>query len=130
MSPDRPLTTARRRQAGLALVEVLVALFIVGLALPALLLAVDRVTDSTGHLRDKAIARWVASDRLTEARINRLGGQVLRGESSGEVEMAQQRWRWRLTARDTGIPGIQQLQVTVSKETGDPLVTLIGALEQ
>lgn len=126
------LADGRRSDAGLALVEVLVALAIVAFALPALLYSVDRVTDSTGHLRDKAIARWVASDRLAEARIDRLGGEVLEGQSSGEVEMAKQLWRWRMTARKTDVPGVQQLEVTVSRDSegSDPLVTLIGALEE
>lgn len=125
-----PEVIARARNSGLALVEVLVALAIVAIALPALLFSVDTVTEGTGHLRDKAIARWIASDRLTELRINRLNGQVPTGESSGEVEMARQRWRWQVQSFPTSLPGVRRLEVSVSRETGDPLVTLLSALEQ
>ena len=119
-----------RSNTGLALVEVLVALSIVAIALPALLMSIDSVTEGTSHLRDRTIAQWIASDRLTEARINRLSGQVLKGQSSGEVEMAEQHWRWTITSQETDLDTFKQLQISVARGKGEPLVTLIGILEQ
>lgn len=125
----------RKTAAGFTLVEVLVALAIVGLALPALLFFVNGVTDNTAYLRDKAIAQWIASDRLTEVQLSRrLTGAVLRGESSGEVDMANTRWRWRMTSVEAPLSGLRRLEVSVSRHArgadDEALVTLVGLLEE
>ncbi len=124
-----------KRTCGFTLVEVLVALAIVGLALPALLFFVNGVTEDTAYLRDKAIAQWIASDRMAEAQVNRrLTGAVLRGENSGETEMADSRWRWRITSTESPVPGLRQLKVEVFHHSqnikSDALVTLVGLVEE
>jgi type II secretion system protein I len=78
-----------RRSAGFTLVEVMVALAIVALALPALLLTLDQQIDGTAYLRDRSLAQIVASNRLTEVRLAlRSGRQNLRGTP----QPAAKRW--------------------------------------
>ncbi len=60
----------RRRARGFTLVEVLVALVVVAMGLTALMLAVSGTASASGYLRDKAIAQWIALNRLTEVRLN------------------------------------------------------------
>ena len=57
------------RARGFSLIEVLVAVAIVALALPALLLNTMQQMDGTAYLREKIIASWVASNALTEIQI-------------------------------------------------------------
>ena len=50
--------------SGFTLVEVMVALAIVAVAVPALLFALFQQLDGTEYLRNRSIANWVATDRL------------------------------------------------------------------
>lgn len=123
---------------GFTLVEVLVALAIVGLALPAMLFFVGGVADNTAYLRDKTVAQWIAANRYAEASlIRRLKGELLKGTSDGSVEMVNGEWRWLIDSHESNVEGIQQLDISVYRDkTGNiteddaPLVTLQGLLEQ
>jgi general secretion pathway protein I len=52
------------KRGGFTLVEVMVALLIVALALPALLMRIGGMATAAGHSRDVAIAYWVAENKL------------------------------------------------------------------
>jgi len=120
------------RSHGFTLVEVMVALVVVALALPALLLTVQQQIDGSAYLRDKAVAQLVASNKLTELRILRdTGGAVLSGVDSGAVEMAGRDWFWRTRSSATELPRFYRIEVSVSDREGEnqpPLVTLSGFL--
>ncbi|MBW8078268.1 MAG: type II secretion system minor pseudopilin GspI [Gallionella sp.] len=57
------------RNAGFTLLEVLVALVIVGTALGASLRAVGSLTQNSGDLRAAMMATWSAENRLTRIRL-------------------------------------------------------------
>ena len=57
------------RARGFTLVEVMVALAIVAIALPALLMALYQQIDDTAYLRDKTLAYMVAENKLAEIRL-------------------------------------------------------------
>ncbi len=57
------------RQAGFTLLEVLVALVIVGTALAASLRAIGSLTQNSGDLRSAMMATWSAENRLTQIRL-------------------------------------------------------------
>ena len=59
------------RVRGFTLVEVMVALAVVAIALPALMISLYQQVDSTGYLRDKSLAHMVAANKLSELRIRR-----------------------------------------------------------
>jgi general secretion pathway protein I len=58
-----------RRSAGFTLLEVLVALVIVGTALGASLRAVGSLTQNSADLRASMMATWSAENRLTQIRL-------------------------------------------------------------
>jgi len=60
-----------RRQAGFTLLEVLVALVIVGTALGASLRAVGSLTSNSASLRASMMATWSAENRLVQIRLQR-----------------------------------------------------------
>ena len=62
----------RKKQLGFLLVEILVALAILAIPLAAITRAVSQAIDTTAALRDRSIALWVAQDRLTMHRIERV----------------------------------------------------------
>jgi general secretion pathway protein I len=60
-----------RRPSGFTLLEVLVALVIVGTALGAGLRAVGSLTSNSAGLRASMMATWSAENRLVQIRLNR-----------------------------------------------------------
>jgi general secretion pathway protein I len=58
-----------QRSRGFTLVEVLVALVVVALGLAALMVAVQGAARTSGYLRDKTLAQWIALNRITEVRL-------------------------------------------------------------
>jgi general secretion pathway protein I len=64
-------TMLRRRSSGFTLLEVLVALVIVGTALAAGLRAVGSLTSNSAGLRASMMATWSAENRLVQIRIGR-----------------------------------------------------------
>ena len=84
---------AVRCGAGFTLIEVMVALAVVAIALPALMTSLYLHLDNTGYLRDKALAQMVASNKLEELRIVSHARQsLLQGRDSGQASMAGREW--------------------------------------
>ena len=65
------MNTSRHRIAGFTLLEVLVALVIVGTALGASLRAVGSLTQNSSDLRASMMATWSAENRLAQIRLGR-----------------------------------------------------------
>jgi general secretion pathway protein I len=65
------MNMTRPRQAGFTLLEVLVALVIVGTALGASLRAVGSLTQNSNGLRAAMMATWSAENRLVQMRLAR-----------------------------------------------------------
>lgn len=63
------MTFLRKRPAGFTLLEVLVALVIVGTALGASLRAVGSLTQNSNGLRAAMMATWSAENRLVQIRL-------------------------------------------------------------
>ena len=112
---------------GLTLVEVMVALAIVAIAVPALLFALFQQLDGTEYLRDRSIASWIATDRMSELRlVVAKQGAVPKGELLGETRLAERDWYWWVEQQATEIPGFIRVDVKVSLEAErtQPLHTL------
>ena len=113
--------------SGFTLVEVMVALAIVAIAVPALLLALFQQLDGTEYLRDRSIASWIATDRMSELRlVVAKQGAVPKGELLGETRLAERDWYWWIEQQATEIPGFIRVDVKVSLEAErtQPLHTL------
>jgi len=67
----RPLPRRHPRQRGFTLLEVLVALVIVGTALGAGLRAVGSLSSNSAGLRTNMMATWSAENRLVQIRLAR-----------------------------------------------------------
>ena len=113
--------------SGFTLVEVMVALAIVAIAVPALLFALFQQLDGTEYLRDRSIASWIATDRMSELRlVVAKQGAVPKGELLGETRLAERDWYWWIERQATEIPGFIRVDVKVSLEAErtQPLHTL------
>jgi len=109
---------------GFTLVEVLVALMIVALGLAALMLAVNGTASASGYLRDKAIAQWIALNRLTEVRLN-LQQKPGQNGDTGELDMANRKWHYDTRYYDTSFASMHRVVVRVwagpADQKGNPL---------
>lgn len=96
---------------GFTLVEVLVALMVVALGLAALMTAVSSTARTSGHLRDKTLAQWIALNRLTEVRltVNKTGQNA----DTGQLEYANRTWHYDTRYFDTSIGGMKRVVVRV-----------------
>jgi type II secretion system protein I len=108
---------------GFTLVEVLVALMIVAIGLAALLTAVSGTARTSGYLRDKTLAQWIALNRLSEVRLtlNKLG----ENNDTGELNFANRTWHYDTRYFNTSIASMKRVVVRVwagdAKTKGNPL---------
>ena len=123
---------ASRAARGFTLVEVMVALAIVAIAVPALLFTLDQQIDGTAYLRDRSLAQLVASNRLAELRLALRGGQGrLQGALGGREELAGRDWFWRVQTIATEVPGLSRVEIRVrdgEREETPALYTLVAFL--
>jgi general secretion pathway protein I len=117
-----------RRARGFTLVEVLVALMIVALALTALMVAVSGTARTSGHLRDKTMAQWIALNRITEVRLNIT--QFAQNTDTGEIDFGNRKWHYDTRYFDTSIASMKRVVVRVylgdAKTKGNPVVESVG----
>lgn len=117
------------RQAGFTLVEVLIALAVVAISLAAIVKVGVETGYSFTYLRDRAMANWVASNRLTELTAMEYWGE---GSDEGRAELAGREWYWETEIATTPIPELRRVTVRVYADEGaeQPLSTLDGLLAQ
>ncbi|MGA2838584.1 MAG: type II secretion system minor pseudopilin GspI [Steroidobacteraceae bacterium] len=114
---------SRRRACGFTLVEVLVALMIVAMGLAALMVAVSGAARTSGYLRDKSLAQWIALNRLSEVRLN--ANKSAQNADTGELKFANRTWHYDTRYFDTSITSMKRIVVRVyagdAKTKGNPL---------
>lgn len=122
------------RARGFTLVEVMVALAIVAIALPAVLMALYRQVDDTAYLRDKTMAAMVAANTLAEMRLVIASTRTLAaGKDNGMVTMADRDWYWWLeTTQTEQVPQYYRIEIKVSLSEDprvQPLYTLTAFMQ-
>jgi general secretion pathway protein I len=124
--PPHPL----RRDRGFTLVEVLVALMVVAMGLTALMVAVSGTARTSGYLRDKTLAQWMALNRLSEVRLNL--NKFGQNTDTGELKFANRTWHYDTRYYDTSIATMKRVVVRVyagdAKTKGNPLAESTGFL--
>ena len=123
--------TTSNSARGFTLIEVMVALMVIAIALPALLMALGQQLDSTAYLRDKSAAQWVANNKLVEIRLELArSGVLFRGERSGEETMGGRDWFWEMDSEETPVEDFYRTEVRVglleNNKERVPVYTLVG----
>lgn len=101
----------RLKAQGFTLLEVLVAVSIVGIAMGALLAGFARYADQAGYIRQRTLATWVAHNRMNELMIE--PGWPATGSREDEMEMAGVDWRYRIEVSNTEDPQLRRIDLRV-----------------
>jgi general secretion pathway protein I len=124
---NRARRRARRPAEGFTLIEVLVALFVFAIALTALVQAGTHRADNLGYLRDRTLASWIASDRVTVLRL--MDQRIAPGTREGTVELAGRTWHWEAEIKATADEAVRRVEVAVRPDSADaPLANVTGFL--
>ena len=120
------------RSRGFTLVEVLVALLVVVMGLAALMIAVSSTARTSGMLRDKTIAQWIALNRLAEIRLNLT--KFGQNNDIGELDFGNRKWHYDTRYFDTNINSMKRVVVRVyqgdAKTKGNALIETVGFVGQ
>jgi general secretion pathway protein I len=114
------------RDRGFTLIEVVVALFIVALALAAAVQLTANGADDVRQLTRHTYAQWVAMNRLSKAEIDPYPAA---GDTYGQVRQAGSTWYWEQRVSDTSTTGLREIEIRVrATRDGSVLATVRSAL--
>lgn len=101
------------------------ALAVMATVMTALVLAGTTRVDNFAYMRDRTIATWIASDKLTELRLEQQWPDT--GMRDGEVESVGRTWQWRAEISNTPNEHVRRVELTVRLDgAGNPLSRVVG----
>nr|WP_282571429.1 type II secretion system minor pseudopilin GspI [Methylonatrum kenyense] len=108
------------------MLEVLVAVAVLGVAMAAIIKASSEMTGNAVQLRDRTLASWVASNVLTELRIDRVWETE---DRDGETRMAERDWYWEAEIQSTPNPALRRVDIRIFSDPDDTdAITVLTAL--
>ncbi len=103
---------------------------IVAIGLAALMLTVSSTARTSGYLRDKTLAQWMALNRLSEVRLNLT--KFGQNTDTGEIYFANRTWHYDTRYFDTSIATMKRVVVRIyagdAKTKGNPVAESTGFL--
>lgn len=116
---------ALRRMSGFTLIEVMIAFLVIVIGAVAVFNTASESTWKTTLLWERTVAGWVAQNQLAEFRARRSWSN--KSTYSGETEMANADWEWRMTVTNTDDPSLRRLDIEVFlKDSEDVKASLTG----
>ena len=114
------------RSRGFTLLEVLVAMAILSLGMIAVFAGMSQSLSVTSRLRDKTLASWIATNRITELQVT--GEYPKAGTQRDQVKMANAEWVYNMNISDIPDLAMRRLDITVSfaDSPDDILATVTG----
>ena len=98
-------------QNAFTLIEVVIATFIVGMALIAVVGTIQSITSQTSRLQESFIGNLIAKNTMTELQLSPTWSDV--GESSESIEMANRNWFKDLTVIETEVETLRRVEISV-----------------
>jgi general secretion pathway protein I len=107
----------RQRASGFTLIEAVVALVIVALGMTALYMQLNQYAITATYMEEKALASWIATNRLTELSIEPTWPEV--GTEEDDIEFAGRDWHYTVEVSETQVANLRRIDVSVAL-TADP----------
>lgn len=122
--------------SGFALVEILVALAIIGVALPALMLRMQSIANTTEFVESRTVAYWIAENKMQQLIAEqRLQGSVTKMRKDQDtIEFDNQEWHWSVVVEELDLGALlapekmYRILVEVGLEEDQTLASLTGYL--
>lgn len=108
-----------QKSLGLTLIEVLIALAIMGIALTAIIKASTQTISQTSYLQDKMIASWVGTKILNDVRAGVIIPAHEQEKTAMKVTMLGRDWYYRLVKTDTPNMRIKKIVVGIYTTAAD-----------
>lgn len=114
----------RFRQQGMTLLEVLVALVVIGVALAAVIQSVNTGVTSVAYMKERSFAHWVASNQETQLHMT----TNVVGTEWKEAKLAERNWHIRTRIEETNDPDILRayIDVYVSRDKEEPSAQVVS----
>src|SRR5271155_2441775 len=100
------------------------------MGLAALMTAVSGTARTSGYLRDKTLAQWIALNRISEVRLNVV--KFGQNTDTGELDFGNRKWHYDSRYFDTSIASMKRVVVRVyqgdAKAKGNPIAQAVGFL--
>ena len=115
---------------GFTLVEVLVATAIIGFAVPSLMGNIIEQMNGIATLRERAVAQWAASNRITEIRLaHKHANEIPEGDDYGTSDMANETWHWRTVVAETAVEDFHRVDLEIRNraERSAPVLAKVTA---
>jgi general secretion pathway protein I len=100
-----------RRKGGFTLLEVMISLLVITLGMGAVIVTTGESGWKSSHLRETTIASWVAYNEIALYRAKRTWTEA--SSRSGQAEMANVQWDWKMKISATDDPSIRRVDVDV-----------------
>jgi len=119
----------KNKNAGFTLLEVMVALFVVAIALGGAIKVMGNAAQNSSRLSNKTFAQWVALNQITKLKITKAWPKY--DEMKGEAEMASRKWKWVQKTIKTEDENVKRIEVSVklvNDSDSNPFATVVGFL--
>ena len=110
-----PLLLSRlcRKDSGFTLLEIMIALAIVGIAMVSLLGLANRSIQVHDRLQRITEATFLAQQLMAETEVKANNGSLIKTETQGVFSHPNESFHWRVIYNDTPLPSVQMVTVTV-----------------
>jgi len=107
------------KQKAFTLLEVMIALMVIVISLVAIIDSASNSTWRASYLQEKTIAAWVAQNQVALYRAKKTWTEA--SNSSGQVNMANRTWEWKLHVSKTDDPLLRRIDVEVYLDNDDSI---------
>ncbi|OEU71736.1 MAG: hypothetical protein BA874_07825 [Desulfuromonadales bacterium C00003068] len=107
------LTSSRNTEHGFTLLEVMIALVIIGIALIACLTLANRCIHSHEQVQRITTATMLAQHKMSELEAQSRNGNLSHSTQKGDWAAPYDQFHWLIEFNDTLVSGVQQVTVSI-----------------
>ncbi|GIU25701.1 MULTISPECIES: type II secretion system minor pseudopilin GspI [unclassified Shewanella] len=106
--------TRPRKQSGMTLLEVIVALAVFSIAAVSITKSLGEQIANMPILEERTMAQWVAHNQMVDARLEPKFPEL--GRKDGQVELANKDWYWRKEVIKTTDDNFRMIRISISDD--------------